>query len=294
MTNTFIKVGENIEWYKEDDYFLQCHGKKEPGKPFVRDKQYTLAFVKGTDVDLTDVHPMFEKINDWGFVGIFPEIWIEDEGELWVEPFSVVREWWGVSNDVIFSKTKSVRIKDSNDDDERHKVIQETIDALGVLVEPDVYDEVAPHETHELSKEEWEAFKVKDEPLAWGESYTQFESGFYFDDENHIGNILVSQKMVDKYKLDSEILESLNEEWFEENDWDEEVRKDYKNYSHVIFISHRDGYSRTEDDDEAYLNYNTPHGELKSEQFVAWDIGFPVELLSEPEEEVQIMGWCDG
>ena len=145
----------------------------------------------------------------------------------------------------------------------------------------------------DFTKEEWEAFKVKDEPLAWCDGYTQFESGFYFNDENHVGNIFVSQKMVDKYKLDSEILQPIKE-WFDEEDWEEEDREHYKGYSHSIFISHRDGYSRTEDDDGACLNYDTPHGELKSEEFVAWDTGFPVELLSEPEEEVQIIGWCDG
>ena len=131
-----IKIGENIEWNKETGSFIRCEGKKEPGEQFVRDTQYTLAFVKGIEVDLTDVHPMFIAINDWGYVGILPEIWIEDEGELWVEPINVLREWWGISDDVIFSKTKSVRIKDSNDDDEQNKVIQETIHALRILVEP--------------------------------------------------------------------------------------------------------------------------------------------------------------
>lgn len=144
-----------------------------------------------------------------------------------------------------------------------------------------------------FTKEEWEAFKVKDEPIDWGDGYTQFESGFYFDDENHLGAVLVSQKIVNKYNLDDEILDTTSE-WFDQRDCVEEDRKGFENYSHVIVITHRDGYSRTKNDDEAYLNLDTPHGKLGSEEFVAWDIGFPVEIFSEPEDEVQITGWCDG
>jgi len=72
---------------------------------------------------------------------------------------------------------------------------------------------------------------------------------------------------------------------------------DYKSegWTHSIIINHCTGVS-SKNTDEGYLNQNshTPHGEIGTEAFICWWCGIPPELFKEPEDQVQIMGWCDG
>ena len=46
-----------------------------------------------------------------------------------------------------------------------------------------------------------------DEEIEQCSQYKRFKSGYYWLDESHIGRIVVSQKMVDKYKLSAIAIE---------------------------------------------------------------------------------------
>ena len=81
----------------------------------------------------------------------------------------------------------------------------------------------------------------------------------------------------------------------------------WSQFTHVISIDHCAGvtplgveYSDGEWIDGKFCNFElhatqeTPHGDCYDEDFVAWWCEFPVELLTEPEENVRIGGWADG
>ena len=126
----------------------------------------------------------------------------------------------------------------------------------------------------------------------YDEGYRHFESGYYWDDENHIGIIFVSQKIVDKYKLDDSGDVELIAQFFDDYDWEDEDRAEYKNYSHYIYISHCAYRTKTKEDND-YL-YTSPYGDLGSKEFVMWWNDLPLELMKEPETDVYVFGWCDG
>ena len=124
-----------------------------------------------------------------------------------------------------------------------------------------------------------------------------YESGYYWDDENHEGHIIISQRMVDKYNLEGDA-DSI-EEFFDcitSNDEErEECRKEYKNYTHELYVHHCAGWSKRKEEVDYGDSYSTtPHGETYSDEFVMWWLGYPLELLSEPKEDVLIYSWCDG
>ena len=127
-----------------------------------------------------------------------------------------------------------------------------------------------------------------DELICFEDTYRQYESGYYFEDEEHFGNILISQKMFDKYKLDEDAVTI--EEWFKENDCDKNTREEYKSYSHSILLDHCSHFCRTLDGEES----KSPHGDVIDSDFVMWWNDLPKELLEEPEEDVKIVGWRDG
>lgn len=134
---------------------------------------------------------------------------------------------------------------------------------------------------------------IKDELLESDEEGCLYESGFYWNDENHSGTIFVSKKMLEKHSLDEEDCEPI-EEFFSDNDWSEEDREDYKNYTHKIYISHSDGWTKTKAEGYGNSSSETPHGETGSNEFVMWWNDLPLELLNEQEEDVMIYGWRDG
>jgi len=145
-------------------------------------------------------------------------------------------------------------------------------------------------------------YLIKDKQLEWNDekSWRRYESGYYFDDENHSGHIYVSQRMVDKYNLCHEMMD---DKWLEEalqDCYDEEDEASAKElqakYAQEIYITHAIGYSPEGCSSEHRRNciWNTPHGDIGSEEFVAWWNDFPVALLKEGEDDVYIAGWCDG
>ena len=133
---------------------------------------------------------------------------------------------------------------------------------------------------------------IKDELLEIDDEGKLYESGFYWKDENHSGTIFISQKMVDKYKLEDD--SDPIEEFFNDNDWSVEDREQYKNYTHSLFISHCAYWSKTKEEEVDRCSSYTPHGDTYSEEFVMWWNELPLELLSEPEEDVNVFGWKDG
>ena len=128
------------------------------------------------------------------------------------------------------------------------------------------------------------------------EEWTRYESGYYSHDPNHSGRIFVSQKMVDKYNLDEVPIE----EWYQEElerlgDEPDQEELDFLNemkeeWAQVIFVSHSGGWDK--DSKEGWGDDDTPHGQIWSEEFVAWWNGFPLELLN--EDDVYIYSWADG
>lgn len=119
-----------------------------------------------------------------------------------------------------------------------------------------------------------------------------YESGFYWDDDNHAGAIFISQRMVEKYKLEDDA-DSI-EEFFIGNHWSDDEREEYKNYTHELYVHHCAGWTKTKEEGYGNSISETPHGEAYSEEFVMWWLGYPLELLSEPKEDVMIFSWCDG
>ena len=138
--------------------------------------------------------------------------------------------------------------------------------------------------------------------------YRIIEGLTYWEDQDHFGSIYLTQEMYDKYGLDrcpscETIVESYGDE-------DGEFRKDVgigDEFIYVISIDHCAGvtplgveYSSGEWIDGKFCNFKlhavqeTPHGDCYDDDFVAWWCEFPVEILSEPNENVQIGGWCDG
>ena len=138
----------------------------------------------------------------------------------------------------------------------------------------------------------------------YNDYYRIIEGLTYWEDQNHFGCIYLTQEMYDKYDLSRVgCCETLVEAY---DDMAEELRPGPQ-FTHVISIDHCAGvtplgvdYSDGEWIDGKYCNhvlhatYDTPHGDCYDEDFVAWWCEFPVELLTEPEENVQIGGWADG
>ena len=136
------------------------------------------------------------------------------------------------------------------------------------------------------------------------DEYRIIEGLTYWEDVNHFGAIYLTQEMYDKYDLDRCPCCETVEECYGEYD------EDYmpgRQYTHVISIDHCAGvtplgveYSDGEWIDGKFCNFKmlatqeTPHGECYEEDFIAWWCEFPVELLTEPEENVVISGWANG
>ena len=124
-----------------------------------------------------------------------------------------------------------------------------------------------------------------DEEIEQCSQYKRFKSGYYWLDESHIGRIVVSQKMVDKYKLSARAIE----DFFENNIFEDDFKHEYvAKFSHVIHIYHSNGYSRSR---ERTRTTKTPHGKCFSIEFVAWWNNFPLDLLYEGNANAEVWDW---
>ena len=135
---------------------------------------------------------------------------------------------------------------------------------------------------------------VEDKLLEYNpeEAYFRYESGFYWDDDESSGSIFVTQKIVDKQNLEHVGIE----QWYQ----DAPKFVEYQNqeagyfaqmrtkYAQIINLSHITGYSETKNGERTQ---KTPHGNAKSDEFLAWFNKFPAELLQESEQEILVEGW---
>jgi hypothetical protein len=149
-------------------------------------------------------------------------------------------------------------------------------------------------------------FSKEDELLDWNtdEGFRQFESGFYSCDENHSGRLLVTQAMVDKWDLHEKwgCVEPLEVDCGLLDGMDDEEKEEFwsylphRNYVGEIYIQHATHYAKTKEGLNDWKEWvdDTPHGDIYSNEFVAWWNDFPIELLNEPETEVYVWGWKDG
>ena len=119
-------------------------------------------------------------------------------------------------------------------------------------------------------------------------AFREADGGYYWNDDDHYGEIFISQSIVDKYNLGENVVDP-TEEWFED---EEEIAEDWKDklsgFSHYIITTCSLGFTATRDDTEI-PNSNTPRGKIDSREFKAWWNNFPVKLLEELETEVFVM-----
>ena len=123
----------------------------------------------------------------------------------------------------------------------------------------------------------------------WDECYEHYESGYYWNNDNHSRSIFILKRIVDKYSLDK--VKPIKE-WFDKQNWDNNERDAYKAYSYYLYASNSTGYSKNYIEPEDYIKLakkETPHCNINSNEFAAWWNDFPMELLDEPEEDVKII-----
>jgi hypothetical protein len=123
------------------------------------------------------------------------------------------------------------------------------------------------------------------------DNYREEDGLFYWQDEDHSGAILVSQRIIDKYKLNKIgcYIQTIDE-YLE--DLDEEEGEDYRRWDGVIILDHCSHVTAT--DDESGKEVASPFGHVRDEKFVCWWNDVPIELLKEWKADVEIDGWSDG
>ena len=119
------------------------------------------------------------------------------------------------------------------------------------------------------------------------EDYREEDGGYYWNDEEHVGEIFISERMIKKYLLGEDIADPI-EEWFEDEEESEEWREELKGYSHYIITTSCRGFTTTKDDTENPA-VETPRGNTFSNEFKAWWNNFPLELLNEERADVFVM-----
>ena len=147
-------------------------------------------------------------------------------------------------------------------------------------------------------KRGWEEkfYSIEDDLIEHAADYSRYESGFYWNDNQHSGLLFVSSKMVDKYQL-SLTPEDNIEHWIESCGLSARERKEcLAKYSYAVYVYHAEAFSITKNglDFSSGTYTKTPHGECYSQAFVAWFNGFDVELFSEGDEDLKMIKWCDG
>ena len=144
----------------------------------------------------------------------------------------------------------------------------------------------------------WEEkfYSIKDDLIEDANDYSRYESGFYWNDHQHSGLLFVSSRMVGKYQL--RVIPSDNIKlWIEVCGLNIDERADcLRKYSHAIYLHHAEAFSITKVglDFSSGSYTKTPHGECYSHEFVVWFNDLPIELLSEGDEDLKIIRWCDG
>ena len=125
--------------------------------------------------------------------------------------------------------------------------------------------------------------------------YMQYESGFYWIDEEHDDKIWVTPEMVKGYSLDlknlftkEEHLEEKLWDWGEGEDYDGEVNRlcEFSHYIYMQFCTHVTMSKEDRDNPEKWTE-ETIHGNIYSEEFLAWLNDCPLELLRKSDLTAQ-------
>ncbi len=144
----------------------------------------------------------------------------------------------------------------------------------------------------------WEEkfYSIKDDLIEHAEDYSRYESGYYWNDKNHYGLLLVSSKAIDKFSLSVNSCDKI-ELWIDSCDLNEIDQAAFlKKYDFVVYLHHAEAYSITKGGSDFSGGHytKTPHGECYSPEFVAWFNEFPVDLLQEGDDHLKVIQWCHG
>lgn len=126
------------------------------------------------------------------------------------------------------------------------------------------------------------------------EDYHHYESGYYWEDLDKCSVVFVTEKMVVKYNLDHESTEEWSKYAHESADYQEKDANFFfemkSRYTQILYLFDVSGYSHVID---GARSSDTPHGSVKSHEFVAWFNSIPFELLSEGKDDVFVERWCE-
>ena len=122
----------------------------------------------------------------------------------------------------------------------------------------------------------------------------RYDSGCYWEQFDVSSIIFVTQIIADKYKLEPLSTEEWSKDAWKYAEW---VDKDAEfflqmqsKYAGLVYLDHVIDFSETKDGEHTT---DTPHGNVKSLEFVAWFNSIPVELLKESEDDVFVERWCE-
>ena len=125
------------------------------------------------------------------------------------------------------------------------------------------------------------------------EDYFRYSSGYYWEDCEVSSTIFVTQKMVDNYTLDHDCIEEWSKDAHKYAEWQDKNADFFSEmnskYAQVIYLDHVIYFSKTKDGDRTT---DSPHGNVKSLEFVAWFNSIPFELLKESKDDVFVERWC--
>ncbi|KZR64514.1 hypothetical protein PMIT1303_01559 [Prochlorococcus sp. MIT 1303] len=126
------------------------------------------------------------------------------------------------------------------------------------------------------------------------EDYFRYSSGYYWEDCEASSAIFVTQKMVDKYKLEHDRTDEWSMDAHKYADWQAKNAEFFSEmeskYAQIIYLDHVIDYSKAKDGGRTT---DTPHGDVKSLEFVAWFNSIPFELLKESKDDVSVERWCE-
>ena len=144
----------------------------------------------------------------------------------------------------------------------------------------------------------WEEkfYSIKDDLIEHAKDYSRYESGFYWNDDDHSGLLFISNRMVDKYQLHISSEDNIDH-WIDDCGLNEVERTEcLRKYAYAIYLYHAEAFSITKGGlDFSSGNYTkTPHGECYSLEFVAWFNNIALDLFKEADDDLKIIRWCNG
>lgn len=119
-------------------------------------------------------------------------------------------------------------------------------------------------------------------------NYRVVEGFAYIEDPDHTGTAYVSEQINQKYNLELDEGDLIDED--EREELEEKFGENFL-HKYSFVISHCIGCVDSEGNEH---QMQSPKGDTTTEEFICWYNSFSAELLKEPEEEVVWMSWCEG